>query len=333
MKIPLPNMMRHWREREFERHLSPATWRWGLGVWAWFARHPRLYQFGTKLVMRALGNLGSTRGRFSRLPLAGGWTKYRDLPAPQGQTFQELWAERRKTQLSAREAVFGKIRRSLGVSGAEPARNAAVDNRLRTRPRGVVPARGQLPAAERLALFTRLAEHYSASVARVANGSQVPAAVAEFLRQRNLPAAVRMGDDKRLAAMPWGETQIEMKHGAADGNDAVSVGHAFAGGRRIRHPGAHLRRGQPDDAQLPAGDGRSSCSTPPISPATTRRCGTACGSGTGEGRCRARSTASTAHRAPPTSSRRCCWVPTGRAACTSSSWGSGEVGWVSAEGA
>ena len=97
MKIPLPNMMRHWREREFERHLSPATWRWGLGVWAWFARHPRLYQLGTKLAMRALGNLGSTRGRFARLPLAGGWTKYRDLPAPQGQTFQELWAERRKT--------------------------------------------------------------------------------------------------------------------------------------------------------------------------------------------------------------------------------------------
>ena len=97
MKIPLPGMMRHWREREFERALSPATWRWGLGVWAWFARRPRLYQLGTKLAMRALGNLGSARGRFRRLPLAGGWTKYRDLPAPQGQTFQELWAERRKT--------------------------------------------------------------------------------------------------------------------------------------------------------------------------------------------------------------------------------------------
>ncbi len=98
MKIPLPSMMRHWREREFERHLSPATWRWGLGAWAWLARHPRLYQFGTRFAMRALGNLGARRGRFKRLPLAGGWTKYRDLPAPQGQTFQELWAERRKAR-------------------------------------------------------------------------------------------------------------------------------------------------------------------------------------------------------------------------------------------
>jgi L-lactate dehydrogenase complex protein LldF len=97
MKIPLPDMMRHWREREFERHLSPATWRWGLGVWAWFARRPRLYQFGTKLAMRVLGNLGAGRGRFRRLPLAGGWTKHRDLPAPEGRTFQEMWAERRKS--------------------------------------------------------------------------------------------------------------------------------------------------------------------------------------------------------------------------------------------
>ena len=31
MRIPLPKMMRHWREREFERHLSPATYRYGLG--------------------------------------------------------------------------------------------------------------------------------------------------------------------------------------------------------------------------------------------------------------------------------------------------------------
>ncbi len=131
--------------------------------------------------------------------------------------------------MSGRDAVFGKIRRALGVTGAEPARNAAVDNRLSTRPRGVIPARGQVSPAERLALFTKMAETFSASVARVAEGSQVPAAVADFLRQRNLPAAVRMGDDKRLAAMPWGDTQIDVRHGRSDGSDAVSVSHAVAG--------------------------------------------------------------------------------------------------------
>jgi L-lactate dehydrogenase complex protein LldF len=96
MKIPLPKMMRHWREREFERHLSPATQRWGLGLWAFFARRPWLYHRATRLAMRVLGNMGARRGRFRRLPLAGGWTRHRDLPTPQGQTFQEMWAERRR---------------------------------------------------------------------------------------------------------------------------------------------------------------------------------------------------------------------------------------------
>jgi L-lactate dehydrogenase complex protein LldF len=94
--IPLPKMMRHWREREFERHLQPATYRWGLGVWAFFARRPKLYRFATNLAARVLGNLGYPKGRFRRLPLAGGWTEFRDLPAPEGQTFQEAWAARRK---------------------------------------------------------------------------------------------------------------------------------------------------------------------------------------------------------------------------------------------
>ena len=36
MRIPLPKMMRHWREREFEKKLTPGTVRAGLGVWGWF---------------------------------------------------------------------------------------------------------------------------------------------------------------------------------------------------------------------------------------------------------------------------------------------------------
>ncbi|HMN85733.1 MAG TPA: LutB/LldF family L-lactate oxidation iron-sulfur protein [Bauldia sp.] len=96
MRIPLPKMMRHWREREFERRLSPATVRTGLGVWAFFARRPRLYRTATALAARVLGNLGFGRGRFRSLPFAGGWTKYRDLPAPEGRTFQAMWAERQR---------------------------------------------------------------------------------------------------------------------------------------------------------------------------------------------------------------------------------------------
>jgi L-lactate dehydrogenase complex protein LldF len=91
MRIPLPNMMRHWREREFERHLTPVTVRSGLGLWAFFARRPALYRLATDLAMRTLHLVGRSRGRFAWLPLAGGWTRYRDLAAPQGSTFQARW--------------------------------------------------------------------------------------------------------------------------------------------------------------------------------------------------------------------------------------------------
>jgi L-lactate dehydrogenase complex protein LldF len=91
MRIPLPNMMRHWREREFERHLSPAAVRYGLRFWAFFAVRPTLYRLATELAMRALSLAGRSKGRFSWLPFASGWTKYRDLTAPQGATFQAQW--------------------------------------------------------------------------------------------------------------------------------------------------------------------------------------------------------------------------------------------------
>jgi L-lactate dehydrogenase complex protein LldF len=96
MRIPLPKMLRHWREKEFERHLQPTTIRWGLGVWAFAARRPKLYRLATRLAARVLANMGHSKGRLSKVPLASGWTRYRDFPAPQGKTFQQMWKERRK---------------------------------------------------------------------------------------------------------------------------------------------------------------------------------------------------------------------------------------------
>ena len=87
VKIPLPNLMRHWREREFERHLTPATLRRNLALWAWFARRPAAYRLATRAGAAVLGILGRRRGRLAYLPLAGGWTEGRDLPAPEGDTF------------------------------------------------------------------------------------------------------------------------------------------------------------------------------------------------------------------------------------------------------
>ncbi|MCC2099257.1 MAG: lactate utilization protein, partial [Hyphomicrobiales bacterium] len=98
VRIPLPKLMRHWREREFERHLTPTRTRMGLALWGFFARRPALYRFGTSIAMRAMAWLGRKRGRFAKMPMASGWTDYRDFPAPQGGTFQSQWKKREKSQ-------------------------------------------------------------------------------------------------------------------------------------------------------------------------------------------------------------------------------------------
>ena len=96
MSIPLPDMLRALRTREFEQHLTPARVRFALAAWAFVAKRPRLYQPLMASAMAILGRLGHRRGRFKRLPLAGGWTRVRDLPAPEGQTFQNAWREARR---------------------------------------------------------------------------------------------------------------------------------------------------------------------------------------------------------------------------------------------
>ena len=96
MKIPLPNMMRHWREREFERHLTPAAVRRNLGLWGWFVRRPAVWRLATRVAMAGLGLLGRRRGRLRFLPFAGGWTAGRDLPAPEGDTFFARYAREQR---------------------------------------------------------------------------------------------------------------------------------------------------------------------------------------------------------------------------------------------
>ena len=131
-----------------------------------------------------------------------------------------------RDEINSRAVVLGKIRRSLGVTAEDPIRNAAVEARLNRAPKGVIPARGQLDEAGRVALFTKMAEHFAATTENVADAAAVPAAVAAYLRGHNLPAEIRMGEDAVLNAMPWAKTQVDVRHGPSDGHDAVGLSHA-----------------------------------------------------------------------------------------------------------
>jgi L-lactate dehydrogenase complex protein LldG len=137
--------------------------------------------------------------------------------------------QERSGALSAREDIFASIRRSLHATGKEAPRRAAVRARLDQHPAGVIPARGQGDVAARGKTFRAEAERAGATVTVVAQAAEIPAEVARFLREHNLPAAARFGAEPSLDELPWSGTAIDVTRGASDGHDLATISTAFAG--------------------------------------------------------------------------------------------------------
>ena len=132
---------------------------------------------------------------------------------------------------AAREQVLTALRRSLrrGGQGDGEAR-AATERRLTEHPRNLIPARAQLPPAERLALLEKMLVQLAATVERVTGPAAVPGAVADYLKAENLPAQLRMAPDPELEALPWTDHPLlEVTTGPAREPDPVSVTGALAG--------------------------------------------------------------------------------------------------------
>jgi L-lactate dehydrogenase complex protein LldF len=95
VKIPLPDLMRKWRERQFDLRLRPRGERAAIAIWSFLATRPRWYALATRMAARVGAWLGGRERLIHALPGLDGWTRGRDMPAPQGKTFRELWARRR----------------------------------------------------------------------------------------------------------------------------------------------------------------------------------------------------------------------------------------------
>ncbi|HUS97268.1 MAG TPA: lactate utilization protein B [Hyphomicrobiaceae bacterium] len=98
VNIPLPDLMRRLREQQWRENLTPSVMRYGLGIWAFVATRPWLYRLGTRCAVVAMRLMAGTRGRLSNLPGAGGWTRYRDLTAPQAGTFMDQYKRRQRNR-------------------------------------------------------------------------------------------------------------------------------------------------------------------------------------------------------------------------------------------
>jgi L-lactate dehydrogenase complex protein LldF len=95
--INLPDLLLALRAKAKEsgagRKLSESV---AMRAVAFAAKRPRLFTFGGK-VMRGFARLISRDEKIKSVPLPplSGWTRYRDLPAPQGISFRERWKKNR----------------------------------------------------------------------------------------------------------------------------------------------------------------------------------------------------------------------------------------------
>jgi L-lactate dehydrogenase complex protein LldG len=130
----------------------------------------------------------------------------------------------------AREQILGALRRSLKRGPLDAARRSELAARLAAHQRNLVPARATLLGhAGQVDLFVRMAEEVQTTVARVASAAAVPAAIADYLSQRNLPSRLVMTPDPQLDRIPWGDRpMLEIRRGRAEDADQVGVTAAFA---------------------------------------------------------------------------------------------------------
>jgi L-lactate dehydrogenase complex protein LldF len=95
VRIPLAELLRRLREKQVATRLRPLAERLALKAWAWVAARPKLYDLATRFGVRYLKWLADG-DRIRVLSPAPEWTRGRDFPAPEGKTFRELYAARRR---------------------------------------------------------------------------------------------------------------------------------------------------------------------------------------------------------------------------------------------
>lgn len=132
--------------------------------------------------------------------------------------------------MTSRKHILGTLKNALASGADETARAERARERVRAAAANLVPKRGQLAPAKRVALFREYAEAADATVVEVNTLASVPKAVTDFLAKHNLAAEAVRAPDPTLDAVPWGRQQLlELRTGKAEATDAAGISAAEAG--------------------------------------------------------------------------------------------------------
>ncbi|MFK5980328.1 MAG: lactate utilization protein [Rhizobiaceae bacterium] len=130
--------------------------------------------------------------------------------------------------MSKRNEMLEKIRVAIAPNGNHDERRKNLRTSAMAKASGVIP---KLPESKKAiqARFEERAVNADATVI-FSKPREVANNIANYLRDHNLPSAIRTGDDKRLKTLLRGfESLLEISHGRTYGDDMVGVSHALGG--------------------------------------------------------------------------------------------------------
>ncbi|WP_409525462.1 LutC/YkgG family protein [Nitrincola sp. MINF-07-Sa-05] len=124
--------------------------------------------------------------------------------------------------------ILGNIRRGLGGKITDEAR-ATVKNRIQAHAPNLIPARGQLPAAERQELFINMARESAAELIELNDLADLPAALDQHMQSLGITELI-MAQDKCLTSLDWSPLQNKQTtQRVSQVGDLASLTTAFLG--------------------------------------------------------------------------------------------------------
>jgi hypothetical protein len=124
-----------------------------------------------------------------------------------------------------REYILASIRHGLGRSALPADARAEVDARLQGQ--GVASLRPQLSADEPAATFRAGLERLSGTLSELHTVNELPAAVAAYLGNENLPGTVAIAP--AMQDLDWPSANLALRFGRASGDETTGVSQAFCG--------------------------------------------------------------------------------------------------------
>jgi L-lactate dehydrogenase complex protein LldG len=130
---------------------------------------------------------------------------------------------------AARDAVLGRVKNALGVTGDRTTARAEADGYMAAHAQGPRPA---MPA-ELLAKFMTRATDMESTIERVADRMAIPAAVARYIDSLELPAPLASQKSRKgvcwpeFADLDWKGVSLVIEARPTSGNDRLGITGAF----------------------------------------------------------------------------------------------------------